>query len=157
MSILLSNTTKQIRLNKSIDWVTWLFFVRIRAQNDEIWELIDSNIEIKSISLAKSIESIYQKSDRLKNFNQKTFDFYQSKAMLYKAKLAKYEKQFEAFKKLIQFIQSTIFNSVTILIQDVNAHSQKQLEVLKARLSSSNHAKKIIIETKCWTEVLTKG
>jgi hypothetical protein len=139
--------TKQIKLKKFVDWITWLSFVKIRAQKNNIWELVDSNKNIRSFYLIKSIESMIMKSINAKKF-LRDYEIYKIRIIVYKTALTRYNDQKETFKNLIQFIQFIVFTSAAIFIQNVNAHSWDQLRALKQRLTSFDQIREIEIETK---------
>ena len=47
---------KPIKLEKPADWPTWISFVRTRAQIDNIWHLIDPNLEVRPACMTKPPE-----------------------------------------------------------------------------------------------------
>jgi hypothetical protein len=50
--------TRKVIISKFADWDIWFSFVKIKAMNHEVWELINSSIEIKSIKISKSTSLI---------------------------------------------------------------------------------------------------
>ena len=113
---------KQIRMEKPADWSVWLSFVRIREE-PELGEATD----------AAAITVAYQ--------------IYKGQMILYRSKLAKYNKQHDAFNTLILHIQSTISAAAAIFLEAEYAHPYNLLRALKLRLAPSNQARKIQIES----------
>ena len=44
---------KKIILSKPEDWDTWINLVRIKAETDEVWNLIDPDLSSKPVALTK--------------------------------------------------------------------------------------------------------
>ena len=131
----------------STDWTVWLFFVRMIAQGDDIWNLIDSNLSEKP---TKNIinKSVASKFDDSGNIDLQQYEKYKAKLSIYKAKLNAYKEQNEAFKQLVRHIQSIICAEAAIFFANEEAHPYKLFRTLKLRYASNDQAMKIQIETK---------
>ncbi|MCJ1271800.1 hypothetical protein MMC22_011705 [Lobaria immixta] len=60
----ITSNTKKIILSKSADWDPWISFVRARASNSDIWDLVKPNLDNKPLSLAKPTEPTEIESDQ---------------------------------------------------------------------------------------------
>ena len=136
---------KFIKLEKSVDWSIWIFFVRTRAQTANIWKFINFNFNAKFECLTKSVEPSYIEAAE---FDAKTFEIYKTRSLVYTKALAKYEKQKTAFENIIEFIQQIISSTAAIIIHDVNAHSWNFFRVFKTRLISADNARHFEIKIK---------
>ena len=145
----MATNQKNIKLEKPADWTVWLSFVRTRAQIDNIWDLVNPDIEERPPHLTRPIEPTYEGPlDATTDFNITDFELYKARAVVYKAQLAKHTIQHEALKGLITYIQSTIFAATAIFIQEVEAHPWNLLGALKKRLASSDEYRRLEIEVK---------
>ena len=144
---------KPLRLQKSANWLIWLFFVRMIAESDKIWNLINSDQDTKSAHLSKSAESKFDDSE---NINFDAYAKWKAKMKVYKVRMIKYEKQHEIFKPLIKHIQSTILIDVVVLIANKSSHSYNLFQMLKLRFAPTDQIKKMQIKTK-YHEVCRKS
>ena len=140
--------TKQIRLEKPADWPIWLSFVRIRAQSDNVWDLVDPSKSEKPACLQKPTEPVTPTEDASGNINLVQFEQYKAKLIIHKAKLFKYNAQLEAFNRLILHVQSTIAATTAIYFENVEAHPYNILHALKLRFAPTDEARKIRIEAR---------
>ena len=137
--------SKQIRLQKPADWTVWLFFVRMIAQGDDIWNLVDSSLSEKPENIKRSIAFVFDDSGDI-DFQQ--YEKHKAKQGIYKAKLNVYKEQNEAFEQLVKHIQSTICAEAAIFLANEEAHPYNLLRTLKLRYVPDDQAMKIQIETK---------
>lgn len=145
----MATNQKNIKLEKPADWTVWLLFIRTRAQIDNIWDLVDPDIEERPLYLTRPIEPTYEGPlETTKDFSITDFELYKARAVIYKAQLAKYTIQHEAFKGLITYIQSTISAAAAVFIQEVEAHPWNLLKALKRRLAPSDEYRRLEIEVK---------
>lgn len=139
---------RKIVLGKPLDWDTWISFVKSRADNNDIWELVNPELTEKPETLKKPQKPNYDLPEDDAQFDQKKFEAYKARMQLYKADLAEYEKQKKAFGDLISFIQETITTSTAIFIQKEDTHPWNLLRALKRRLAPSDDARSLEIEQK---------
>ena len=117
------------------------------AENDQIWNLINSNLKIKSENLSKFETFVYSKSKGA-NMNLKAYSIWKTEMSLHRIDLIDYEKQKESMKQLIKQIQFSISVNVVVLIANESSHSYNLLRALKLRFAFFDQTKKIQIETK---------
>ena len=123
--------------------------MRTRAQIDNIWELVNLDVKMRSSHLIKSIESMYEETLKtVEHFDVVDFELYKTRTVIYKAQLAKYNIQHEVFKKFIIYIQNIIFITAAVFIQEVETHSWNLLRILKRRLISFDEYRRLKIEVK---------
>ena len=146
--------SKQIRLQKPADWTVWLFFVRMIAEKNDIWKLIDPSFSEKPGNINKPVASEFDDSGKI---NLQAYEKYKAKQGIYKTRLNVYKKQNEAFKQLMKHIQSTICAEAAIFLADEKAHPYNLLKTLKLRYAPNDQAKKIQIETKYRTLSMSPG
>lgn len=137
---------KAIRLEKPADWPTWLSFVRIRAEGDHIWGLINPDLPARPACLEKPVKPAFNRGTG--PIDLVAFEQHKALLVLYKSDLADYDVQNGAFNRIILHIQSTISATAAIFIQDVDAHPLNLLRTLKQRLSPTDEFRKIYIESK---------
>ena len=142
------STTRKIVLGKPADWDTWFSFVRSRATNSGIWDLVNPEIITKPISIQSPTEPVFILSTDAATFDPRAYEVYKAQTHIYKIQLAKYEKQQKAFADLITFIQDTITVQNATYIQKEEPHPWNQLRALKTRLAPSDSARCIEIENK---------
>jgi hypothetical protein len=138
----LSSSIRKIVLIKSIDWDTWISYVKIRASNFGIWELINPNNITLSTHLIESIQSKFESSIDSAQLDMLAYELYRQQIQVYESQLEKYETQQRAFVALASYIQNTI----SVYIQKAERHSEHQLRALKTRLASTNNARALKIE-----------
>lgn len=63
----------RILLSKPKDWDTWIFFVRIKAETYEVWNLIDPDLPSKPNALTKPTQPTLRLGDT-STFNSKAFN-----------------------------------------------------------------------------------
>ena len=136
---------KQIRLQKPADWTVWLSFVRWIAQGDKIWNLVDPSLPTKPENLEEPVAPEFDDSG---DIDLQKYEKHKARKGLYKERLAKYEKQNDAFKTLTRHIGSTLSAEAAVLVADENAHPYDILRTLKLRYAPDDQAAKIQIETK---------
>lgn len=72
------STQKKIVLSKAEDWDTSISFVRIKATNQGVWNLVDPDFPVKLIALSNPIEPIFDPGVSAATFDQKAFEFYKA-------------------------------------------------------------------------------
>ena len=137
---------KSIRLQKSTDWTVWLFFIKMIAENDNVWNLIDSDFETKSDYLSKSKKLVYDEG--VGDIDLKIYIKWKTKMNLHRTVMTKYEKQRKIFKQLIKQIQFFISADAAVLIANNSSHSYNLFRALKFCFAFFDQAKKIQIEIK---------
>ena len=93
---------KQIKLQKPTDWTVWLSFIRMIAENDNVWDLINSELATRSFHLSKPIELAYDED--IEQIDLKQYNRWKTKMGLHKTVMIRYEKQKEIFKQIIKQI-----------------------------------------------------
>ena len=146
MSVETQFIIKSIRLQKSANWVVWLFFIRIIIENDKIWNLIDFDKKTKSDDLSKSQKSFYEKNEI--NIDLQVYAVWKARIEIHNKIMTKYERQRKVFKQLIKHIHCTISSDVVVLIANESSHSYNLLRALKLRFAFIDQIKKIQIEMK---------
>lgn len=141
-------STTKIILAKPADWDSWISFVRSRATNTRIWDLVDPSKETKPEALTEPIEPIYMVPEDDSLFDKNAYDAYKARKEIYKTKIARYERQEKAFGDLIIFIQDTIAAHNVIYIQKVEPHPWNLLNALKQRIAPSDEARSLELEQK---------
>lgn len=142
--------TRKIVFSKSIDWDIWFLFIRIKIINEEIWELVNSKISIKSVNqtlLNSSIFIVSIDSNEIES-NKVAFEIYKMQSQMYKIQMKLFNRQQRAFVELINFIHDTISIQNAIYIQKKNSHLWNLLKTLKTRLTSTNIVQIMKIETR---------
>lgn len=82
------STTKNLILAKLTDWDAWISFVRTRATNTQIWDLINPNLAEKPASLKRLTEPQFQIPDDDALFDKVKHEAYKARKDLYKTKFA---------------------------------------------------------------------
>jgi hypothetical protein len=82
------------------------------------------------------------------NFDRDAFEYYKVEFLVYKNNLSAYETQQRAITNLINFIQETITVENALYIEKMKSHSWDQLRALQTRLTSTNVARLMNIETR---------
>jgi hypothetical protein len=145
--------TRKVILSKSADWNIWFSFVKVKAINHEVWELINSAIEVKSVEISKSSSSITSVVES-ENLNKNAVELYKLECVSYTHRIADYQNQKKTLIDLINYIQKIITVDNVIYIKSIDSHSWNQLRALKKRLASTDSTRTMIIETKyrqlCW-------
>ena len=137
---------RKIVLAKSADWDTWISFVKTRASNSGIWELINPDKSILPPHLIEPVEPEFEPPTDPAQLNQLAYDLYRQQIQVYEFKLEKYEMQQRAFVELISFIQETLTIQNFIYIQQTESHFWHQLRALQARLALTNNAQSLTSE-----------
>ncbi|MCJ1264028.1 hypothetical protein MMC22_003899 [Lobaria immixta] len=122
---------KKIVLSKPEDWDTWISFVRIKATNQGVWNLVDPDFPVKPIALSNPIEPSFDLGNSAATFDQKAFEFYRAQH------------------------QETITAQNAVLIQKTETHPYSLLKVLKDQLALSDSAHALSLEKRY--EKLKKG
>ena len=146
----MTTAQKNIKFEKSANWIVWLFFVRIRAQVNNIWNFVNLDVKMRPLHLIRSVESMYEETLKIDQFDVNDFELYKTKTIIYKTQLTKYNIQHEIFKRLIIYIQIIIFITAVVFIQKVKTHSWNLLRALKKRFVSFNEYRRLKIEIKYW-------
>ena len=97
MSVQAELTTKPLRLQKSADWPIWLSFVRMLAESDKVWSLVDPDQDTKPAHLSEPVEPEFDDSG---DIDLEAYAKWKAKMGVHKARMIRYEKQHEAFKQL---------------------------------------------------------
>ena len=106
---------KPLRLQKPADWPVWLSVIRMIAQGDRIWELVNPDVEEKPLGIEEPIAPTFVDSDSI-DFN--AYAIYKARKELYKERLEPYLKQEEALKLFVRYIQSSIFSEAAVFISE---------------------------------------
>jgi hypothetical protein len=145
--------TRKVILSKPADWDIWFSFVKAKAINHEVWELINSAIEAKSVEIPKSTSSIMPVVEP-EGLNKNAVELYKLECASYTHRTADYQNQKKTLIDLINYIQKIIIVDNVIYIRSIDSHSWNQLRALKKRLASTDSTRTMIIETKyrqlCW-------
>lgn len=143
----IQSLTKKVILSKPADWEAWISFVRTRATNNRIGDLINPDLTDKPATLQEPAEpEEYNVPDDPNLFNQKAYEAYKAGKDIYKTRLARFEREEKAFWDLISFIQETIAAHNVTLIQKEESHPWNILRALKQRLAPSDEARNPAIE-----------
>ena len=138
---------KQIQLAKPADWTIWLSFIRMIAENDDVWNLINPDLTKKPKNLSKPQAPAYQGS-RGANIDLEAYSQWKAQMRLHRADLAEYEKQKESMKQLIKQIQFSISADAAVLIANESSHPYNLLRALKLRFAPTDQTRKIQIKAK---------
>ena len=141
-------STKKIILSKTADWDAWFSFVRSRATNNGIWDLIDPDLDEKPDSLTMPYKPEFVMPVDDLDFNIIAYNAFKARKDLYKTDLALYEQQRKSFGDIITFIQETIAAHNVIFIQKEEPHLWNHLRALKRRLAPSDNVRCLQIEQK---------
>lgn len=82
-------STKKGFLAKPTDWDAWISFVRTRATNTRIWDLVNPNLTEKHPPLDEPTEPEYEVPDNDFEFDSVTYDAYKAQKDIYKMKVRK--------------------------------------------------------------------
>lgn len=136
-----------IKLATSNDWKGWIALIRIRAQNKDIWHLINPDVSVKPIGKIMPIEPDEQQFERetTSEARRDAYEIYKQRLEVYKAKLASYEKQVKAFADIITFIQETVTSANLVYIYNCESHPWNILTTLKANLAPGDKARKLAV------------
>ena len=80
-------SNKKIVLAKPADWDAWIYFVRIRATNNGIWDLINPDLDVKPASLTMPTKPEYVMPAKDTDFNIVTYNAFKAREDLYKTDL----------------------------------------------------------------------
>jgi hypothetical protein len=139
--------TRKVILRKSADWDIWFSFVKIKAINHEVWELINSAIEAKQVEISKSTSSIMLIVES-ESLNKNAVELYKLECVSYTHRTTDYQNQKKTLIDLINYIQEIIIVDNVIYIRSIDSHSWNQLWALKKRLASTDSTRTMIIEAK---------
>lgn len=143
---MMSSGNRKILLAKPGDWDAWISFVRTRATNSRVWDLVNPDLTTKPISIVEPIEPEFEIPDDSVLFDRLGYEAFKARKDAYKTKYAKYERQQKALSDLITFIQETITSHNIVYIQKEEAHPWNILRALKKRLAPSDEARSLDIE-----------
>lgn len=136
-----SSSQKKIVLSKPEDWDTWIAFVRIKATNANIWQLINPEHRTQPAVLTEPVEPILTLGA---TFDKAQYDFHVAKQNIYKSQLAKFDKQKAAFADIINFIFESISAQIAVLIQHVDvAHPYDILRTLKNGIAPTDKGREL--------------
>ena len=113
---------KKIVLAKPANWDPWISFIWGRATNNDIWDLINPDSEVKPLCLSIQTMPEYVMPANDEDFNIVTYNAYKARKEIYKTKLALYKKQRNLFGNIISFIQETVATHNVIFFQKEEAH-----------------------------------
>ena len=94
-------STRKIVLGKPSDWDTCISFVRTRAENNNIWKLVNPELTEKPASLSEPVTPTYDQATDDEQFDPKKYEAYKARVQVYKMELAKFDRQQKAFGDLI--------------------------------------------------------
>lgn len=100
----------------------------------------------RPVALQESAEPEYDIPDDDTLFDKASYEVYRARMELYKVKLAKYERQKEAFGELISFAQVTTTAHNVTFIQKEEPHLWNILRALKRRFAPSDETRSLEIE-----------
>jgi hypothetical protein len=139
--------TRKVVLSKPADWDIWFSFVKAKAINHEVWELVNPSIEAKSVGIPKPTPPIMPVVGP-GGLNKDAVELYKLECASYTHRTADYQNQKKALIDLINYIQEIITVDNVIYIRSIDLHSWNQLRALKKRLASTDSARTMIIEAK---------
>ena len=116
------NNQKKITLAKPADWDDWISLVQSRAQNNDIWHLINPDFTKRPQSLPILVIPTFVIPAAGTPLNKFALELYKLQNSLYKTQLREYEWQKKAFGDLILFIQDTISAHNITFIQKVEPY-----------------------------------
>ena len=127
---------------------TWFLFVRTRATNSGIWNLVNPETTPKPLDVLPPIKPVFILPIDPSTYDPAAYEVFKVQTHIYKLWLGEYEKQQKAYADLITFIQETVTVQNATYIQKVDAHPWNLLRALKERLAPSDEARSIEIENK---------
>lgn len=143
---MMSSITKKVILAKPANWDAWISFVRTRAINNRIWDLVNPDLTTQPVSFKEPVESEFQIPDDDTQFDKIKYEADKARKDVNKTSLAKFERQRKAFGDLISFIQETIAAHNVTFIQKEESHPWNLLQALEKRLTPSDEARNLEIE-----------
>ena len=137
---------KPMRLQKPADWPVWLSAIRMIAQGDEIWDLMNSDLTTKPTGLPEPKRPVFQ---RTLPVDAAKYAEYKIQKEWYEEDLKPYIKQEKSLKLLIRYINAFISSEAAVFIAGEKiAHPWNLLRTLKSRFAPTNTAKKMEVEAK---------
>ena len=136
-----SSSQKEIFLSKPEDWDTWIAFVRIKASNADIWNLINPDLPFQPPALTEPVEPVYNLGA---TFDQEKYDDYMARKKIYKSHRIKYDKQKKTFDAIISFIFESVSAQNAVLIQRVeSAHPYEILRTFKNGIAPTDKSREL--------------
>lgn len=153
--IIMSSTSanKKVILAKTVDWNVWFFYIKAKDHSNEIWDLIDSNLIIRSTNVVASISSMLNLMNALnlkKNaaINAVAYEKYKVASTVYKQLSVIYKEQQKTLNVIIILIQDTIFTQCAEFIVRDDLHFWNYFRTFKQQFALSDEVKNLKIETK---------
>ena len=147
---------RNVVLNKPEDWDTWITFIKIRATNLGIWDLINPDHSTKPAMLERPIEPILDLGENGETYSQTKYNLHLAKQNVWKSKNAQFKEQRDACIAIINFVQETVSAQHGVLIQHAkSAHPYDILNILKNGLAPSDQGRQLQIRNR-W-EKLRRG
>lgn len=137
---------KAIRLQKSADWPIWLAFVRMLAEGEKVWDLVNPDLESKPANLEEPVEPVFNVGSG--TIDESLYRQHKIRMQLYQNAMTPYKRQQDSLNMLIRHIQSTISSEIAVYLQHEKSHPYTLLRVLKLRIAPTDHARKREIEQK---------
>ncbi|MCJ1263991.1 hypothetical protein MMC22_003862 [Lobaria immixta] len=133
-TLLLTRSSEKVNLAKPADWDAWISFLRTRATKNKIWDPVNPDLSGKPTSLeAPKVPELTIPDDH-SLFDMNANNALKAQKMVYKIRVAEYERQNEAFGDLISCIQDTtpLLNFI-FLLKTEEPHPWNFLRGLKRR------------------------
>lgn len=145
------SSSKQVILSKSSDWRTWITLVRIRATNNDIWELVNPELETQPARQSKPKEPEIAYLEQPTGMRaQLALEAFKDENQVYKFKLAAYKREAKALADLSNFILETISAENVVYVEQADPHPWNILRTLKQRLAPTAEA-----ESTRWNKLIS--
>lgn len=135
--------TRKIVLGKSADWDMWFHYVKQRAINNFIWELVDPSKDIKPAVLVAPVKPTVTIPTGPEKLGSDAYEIFRIRQQIYKDEVAEYKDQHKALADLVAFIQETVAVQYSPYISKAEPHPWDLLRSLKSRLAPSDQARKL--------------
>ena len=142
----MSSSQKKLTLSKPEDWNTWLSFIKTKAVNHQVWDLINPDLPFKPEALERPFEPTFDAGENPEDFDARAYDHYKARHQLYRSALVRLKEQNEAFTNIISFIHETITAQNAVLMQHVEPHSYEILKKLKEQLAPIDRAQSLKLQ-----------
>ena len=138
--------TRKIVLAKPADWETWISFLKTKATNLGVWELVNPDLTEKPAAKERPAKPIFEPPQDAAQIDNNAFNLFKIQSAVYKLNLDEYEREQKAFTDITNFIHDTLAIQVAAFTKGADADPWSQLRALKLKLAPTDQARKMEVE-----------